>query len=383
MEIKYFITICRWLVQACVPFLRAGWEPNKQQILNSVNSDNSITVTAVYPETESNYGIFYDDKKSPIEYTESPASTFLAVSILSISNANIALSAGIAVTASGKIVQETTFSRNKSSMRLESKPNKDNIIELSGKSLCIASDFAAGNYGHFLLDCIGRLGVFLKDNHLALVECDNILVSGPESKWKVKLLNLYNVPLDKVIWLDNNSNYCCETLQMTSFHGVKRSYPCWVRDFLYSPISTKYSAEKSKKRRLFVSRSGTVRNLKNEHALFLIAERMGFEYYLPEKSSDPIADFHHAEAVIGSHGAGLTDIIFMKEGSIVIELLPTDHKFCYFASLGKISNHIYYSVLGHSDINRPFGKQGPSPFNFSINEQDFADLLQDKLTHLD
>jgi hypothetical protein len=383
MEIKYFITIFRWLVQACFPFLRAGWEPNKQQISTSVAFDDSITVTSVYPATESNYGIFYDDKKLPIEYTESPASTFLAVSILSISNANIVLSAGIAVTSSGKIVQETTFSRIKSSMRLESKPNKDNIIALSGTSLCIASDYAAGNYGHFLLDCIGRLGVFLKDNNHAFVECDNILISGPESKWKVKLLLLFNVPLDKVIWLDNNSNYCCETVKMTSFHGVKRSYPCWVRDFLYPPISAKYSAEKSKKRRLFVSRSGTLRNLKNEHALFLIAERLGFEYYLPEKSSDPIADFYHAEAVIGSHGAGLTDIIFMQEGSLIIELLPTDHKFCYFATLGKISNHHYYSVLGRSDINRLFGKQGPSPFNFSINEQDFADLLQDKLAYLD
>jgi capsular polysaccharide biosynthesis protein len=379
MEMKYFITICRWLVQACFPFLRAGWEPNKQQILTSIISDDSIIVIPVYPATESNYGIFYDDKELPLEYTSSPVSTFLEVSILSISNANIVLSAGIALTSSGKIIQATTFSRIKSSIRLEAKPNKDNIIFLSGTSLCIASDFAAGNYGHFLLDCVGRLAVFLKDNNHALVECENILVSGPESKWKVKLLNLYNVPLDKIIWLNNDSNYCCERVKMTTFCGVKQSYPYWLRDFLYAPILAKYKNENPKKKRLFVSRSGTIRNLKNEQALFLIAEEFGFEYYLPEKSSDPIADFYHAEAVIGAHGAGLTDIVFMQEDSLVIELLPTDHNVCYFATLGKISNLNYYTIVGTSDMNRLFGKQSPSPFNFSVNERDFKNLLQNKL----
>lgn len=375
MSFKYFITVMRWLIQVIFPFLRAGWQPNKDQILSTATADDSIFITPVHSESASEYGLFYTHNDEPLVYSAEPALKFLAINILSLSDASVALSAGIVVTSTGKIIQETTFSRGKSSIRLEADPSKNKTVLLKGTSLSLASDYASGNYGHFILDSMSRLAVFLKDNNNALLECDHILVSGPKSRWKLKLLELFEVPIEKLIWLDNKSAFCCENIKVTSFIGTKQSYPFWLIDFLYPPIHAKYKLEKRKERRLFISRAGTVRNLKNEAALFLIAEKFGFEYYLPENSPDPIKDFYHAEAVIGAHGAGMTDIVFMKEASIVIELLPSDHKHCYFATLGKICKHQYYTLLGASDVNRFFGKQGPSPFDFKIDEEEFIALL--------
>ena len=54
--------------------------------------------------------------------------------------------------------------------------------------------------------------------------------------------------------------------------------------------------------------------------------------------------FNKASIVIGPHGAGLTNIMFMKKGSILMEFPVRHAKLLYFKYLALISHIHYYEV---------------------------------------
>ena len=203
---------------------------------------------------------------------------------------------------------------------------------------------------------------------------DWVIVSGDKKPWKVRLLSKFKIPEDKVIWATENSLFECELLIASSFPGIRRVYPKWLCVYLQKSIKIPKAPYKKK---LFISRKGTNRNITNDLELFEVAKEYGFEEYLPENSDDPIFDFANAEAVIGAHGAGLTDIVFMELNTRVLELMPTDHQFPYFYSLAVGCNLQYEVILGQSSDHRPSNAFGPSPFDFIIDVKVFKKYLND------
>ena len=102
-------------------------------------------------------------------------------------------------------------------------------------------------------------------------------------------------------------------------------------------------------KRIYISRrSARRRKVINEEALERILLKYNFEIvdFENKSLSDQIDLLQSSKYLVSIHGAGLTNMLFMKEKSKVLEFkLKTDyHNLCYF-SLASALNHDYYFQL--------------------------------------
>jgi hypothetical protein len=185
------------------------------------------------------------------------------------------------------------------------------------------------------------------------------------------LLKRYGVPVDKCILtpLPATGGFQFDTLIAPTFPGVRRNYPQWVPTFLRQALPLQTRAPD---RRLYITRGSGTRKVKNESELVAHLEEYGYEIYDPSRHPDPWLDFSQATAVIGPHGAGLTDLAFCAEGTAVLELLPSDHVYPYYCSLSQAAGLRYGYLIGQSERQRSRRAFGPSPYDFVVNERQFV-----------
>jgi hypothetical protein len=110
-------------------------------------------------------------------------------------------------------------------------------------------------------------------------------------------------------------------------------------------------------RLLYISRSRAKRRrISNEDEVFEMLRLIGFEKVNLEelKLIDQVKMFQQARVVIGCHGAGLTNIMFMQKNQTVIELKSNNNNYwCYFSLARAFGLKYYYSLNnGHVDNHR-------------------------------
>jgi hypothetical protein len=133
---------------------------------------------------------------------------------------------------------------------------------------------------------------------------------------------------------------------------------------------------------LFLSRGKSrTRRLINEDALAAIAERLGFRRFEAASDNHPeqVARFANADAIIAVHGAGLTNQLFARPGTAVIELFPENCvKSTYLWLANRMKLH-HYPLLGSTgDYHQAFNID-PELFEGRLTEI-LARLPQDKST---
>ena len=103
---------------------------------------------------------------------------------------------------------------------------------------------------------------------------------------------------------------------------------------------------------IYVSRSNSSRSPLNESNLEGIMRDLGVEVVHPENLSflEQIALFSGVEVVIGVHGAGLANQIWMNPKSTVIEVIDINYFNICFESLATVCEHQYFSVVFDSKI---------------------------------
>ena len=250
---------------------------------------------------------------------------------------------------------------------------------LPGLTLSLATDYASPNYGHFLLDLLPRLMLLDDSDAYSPNDFDHIIVNGPKTGWKLRLLKQFDVPEDRTIWLTLRPFYC-DHLVATDFPGVRRVYAPETVNYLRTRLLVDTHLHTATNR-LFIVRRGKERQLTNQLRLMEIAAKFGFVPYLPEYSASSIVDFQNAEAVIGVHGAGLSDVGFMSPGSKVLELMPSDHRFPYFYSLGSAVGIDYRILIGEA-VPSWNGTEPIWPSNraFHVDDRAFRKYLKDNFS---
>jgi capsular polysaccharide biosynthesis protein len=106
------------------------------------------------------------------------------------------------------------------------------------------------------------------------------------------------------------------------------------------PADAAYSGE-----RIYISRRDSpIRPVKNESAFEgILAQQYGFKsVVLSEMTPDQqIRTFASAAIVVGSHGAGLSNASFMKEGAILFEIFPRSRIWPTFRAIATRANLRY------------------------------------------
>ncbi len=244
---------------------------------------------------------------------------------------------------------------------------------LKGNCLTLASDFAVENYAHFLLDCIARLEL-LKKAGFRISEIDYFFCPKPPSRTAQLIFDKLGIPNDKCIWADDNWDRIVSTekLLAPTFPGVRRNYPRWVPAFLKSELLCELP---SNKRRLYISRTGCRRNVVNEEAIEFILRKYNFEIYNPAEHENQPFDFAEAAIVVGPHGGGLSNLAFCRQGTKVLELIPSDHIYPYYYTLSNAAVLEYSCMVCQSTHERGQDAWGPSSYDFYVDEKEFDNTL--------
>ncbi len=267
-------------------------------------------------------------------------------------------------------LSETSWSRHSQNL-VQKKIYK--TIKKKGVVFSLNSEWASNNYGHLLLDCLPRINLFRKAGYdfesVDYIYCPQL----KNNKFK-ELLYQCGVPRDKCIWGEKGVIFKFDRAIITTFPGFKMNYPEWSVDFLKNVFCLERG---NNGRRLYVSRGlGAKRTIFNENRLLEVLRGFDFEIYVPHLNSCPQKDFSEASVIVGAHGAGLSDIAFCSAGTRVLEMIPSDHVYPHFYSLSNAAKCDYGVLLGESMHHRPLGSFGPSPYDFTVEEDLFLEGIK-------
>lgn len=194
------------------------------------------------------------------------------------------------------------------------------------KRFILITDEWTTNYYHWHLIALHRL-LLLKQHNLIQ---DSILLL-PKRYKKLKFifesLTKFGIKENQIVFLRKKSHIKIKELLFPLTH---QNDPIAFREI------KKVLIEKVEKGinlgdKIYISRDGCqLRFIENEGDFITLVEKYGFKKVLMEEYSyqDQISICNNAKYIIGPHGAGFTNVLFMKDGGFLLELAakPDDLK---------------------------------------------------------
>lgn len=196
--------------------------------------------------------------------------------------------------------------------------------KLKGRVAVLASTHTS-NYFHWMLQLLPRLELF-RLGGLSIDEFDAFIARPPSSAFHRETLQHLGIPDNKLIQTGKEFHAEAEELWVTSsLQGISHESR-WVIGWLkhtFLPANPANGHE-----RIFISRSDAKhRILRNEAECFELLQQHGFQKVtltgmpVPEQARI----FSSARYIVGSHGAGLTNLAFCSAGTRVLEFITPDH----------------------------------------------------------
>jgi len=237
---------------------------------------------------------------------------------------------------------------------------KGNILSL------VQGASAIGNYGHWILDTIPKLIITKKFKDLN--SFDAILMPNIKKKFQTDSLEYFNISKNKI--LDGS--------EITRLYADKitiPSHPYWElnkhqfetvakvdQDILKSIrkiFLQNSSLNKKKNENIFIDRSDSIFNhnklVNNLEIIDYLKKKEFLIIKLSELSfNEQIKIFNEAKIIIGSHGAGLTNLIFCEPSTKVIEIGNPNFDCDVFRNISNIQN-LNYSFIKAKQANSKFG----------------------------
>ncbi len=240
--------------------------------------------------------------------------------------------------------------------------------------LCTVLRSTNNSYYHTLIDNIPRF--FLIENYLKEnpQEIKLLLGSQPTKIEAFFISKLSNSNL-KVKLLNNQKVYLIDKLVFPSFLTCRCAgyLPSSYLDYFLDKVTP--LRPRKKQNRIFISRiatnKGNLRRILNEDELLDRLSQYGFKKYILENLpiTEQIELFYDADFVIGTHGAGLSNLVFSRQVR-VLDLFPTESILPHYYYLSKSTNNNYAYWCG-KETNRDA--------NFYVNTPEIIEII-DNLT---
>jgi len=216
----------------------------------------------------------------------------------------------------------------------------DQVESLPG--VCTGLRCSFDNYYHFLIDHLSRFDL-LNEPFFSQYEEIKLLCPGglrPTEEYFISRLCPSNVT---VVPLDDNVLYRPEKYLFLSF--LTRRSSAYIPGPFVERLRARvlYENAGARTRRLYISRrKATDRHLRNEDALMRRLRPLGFRRVLLEElsPSDQIRLFQETEMVVAPHGAGLANLLFATDAT-VLELQPSSTIAPHYYLLCKRMGHEY------------------------------------------
>ena len=197
----------------------------------------------------------------------------------------------------------------------------ENLITLDDDTTYLAIHHPWYNYYHWICESIFRLWMVRKQlDKLVLIlpeyYKDADFISGSLEPFNIQ--HVYYIPNGKSLMIKNlclpQIKPICDSYNALHLKQVNSFY----RNYVHQKKVAFNSIEK-----LYVSRKlAPRRKIVNEDEILKIAKAKGFTVFYPERHTflEQVAIFSQVKYLVGTHGSGLTNLLFMRENTSVLEL---------------------------------------------------------------
>lgn len=201
------------------------------------------------------------------------------------------------------------------------------IEKLNGKSLILHSE-SGENFYHWFFDVIPRLKT-LECSGKTLDEFDHIIINEVDDPRLDLFCRIFSLERKKLVTLKPSKakHYQMQSAVVPScYQHLNHSDPElieWLQNSHRSLVPSKKNANK----RIYIDRSdANGRRVANQFEIDPLLQEFGLEKVKLETLSieAQIQLFSQASLVVGSHGAGLINLIWCQQGTQVIELSNTE-----------------------------------------------------------
>lgn len=206
-------------------------------------------------------------------------------------------------------------------------------LKIKGTVALLSTDPNNINFYHWMVESFPKFHLVEKSGFTA----DKYIICN-KMPYQQQLLEKVGIKDEQVIWFDENTLIQADELILpdiiNNFRAVElrgklcynaKYIPPWIFEFYRGLILS--DIKETAKRKIFISREkAKYRNITNEPELFSLLKKQGFEkIHLEDLSIFEQAEvFYNAEFIISPHGAGLTNLMFCRPETKVIEIFsPT------------------------------------------------------------
>jgi capsular polysaccharide biosynthesis protein len=218
--------------------------------------------------------------------------------------------------------------------------------KLNGSALVLSTIGAGQNYGHWIIDLLPRLG-FAKHFGFDFDKVDHILINKAIYPFQKELIDLVGIPKEKIIETEADDHIQADLLIVPSNSHHSMFGFEFIRETL---IPEKLSNRNIKSdRRIYLSRRNDKhRKIINEEALIELLEKYNFEVVeLRDYTiSEQIEIMSNTSFLISAQGSGLVNVIYLNEGSNVIEIFDEEEIHTTFYIYGLYNKLNYGAILG-------------------------------------
>ncbi|GAB4460331.1 MAG: hypothetical protein OHK0037_07430 [Elainellaceae cyanobacterium] len=205
-------------------------------------------------------------------------------------------------------------------------------VEYLSGTVAVLAGLSNNIYFHWMLDILPRFKI-LQDSGLDLSQIDYWLV-GDRHSWQRDSLHHLRIPPENILSVQEHLHIQADRLIVPSFPGAVAWPQSWVCDWLKESFLSSQELDPKRPCRLYISRQKTRdRRVVNEASVIQLLESKGFTtVYLEDCTIAEQAQlFHNAEIVISPHGSGLTNLVFCRPTTQVIELFSPNYVYpCYW-----------------------------------------------------
>jgi capsular polysaccharide biosynthesis protein len=235
-----------------------------------------------------------------------------------VPNARIDAKTGMTLTESGEILKEANFNR----IRDEDRCRLAEVSQIQherheGEFVCLVHPWST-NYAHWLLDLLPRVVLAQKHGFEG-----SFLIPKTAHGFLAASLRCLGVSEDRIVRTDAPHLQVERLLAASPAEIGLKSRPEYVREIGDRMRAAVGNAKEPPTRRLYISRKAAERSIVNEGELRPILDKRGFEILQPENLSfeEQVAAFAEASVLIGPHGAGMYNALFMRPPGLVVEVL--------------------------------------------------------------
>ena len=283
-----------------------------------------------------------------------------------------------AVLIDNKIIEEPSFQFRYEGPFIFNSNIKNNIVftkgtprklrNLNGLVLSLLTGGGGNeNYWHWLFDVLPRLN--LCDQTVSLSEIDYFLLPDDVKKFQSETLDCLNIPKHKRLSSKKFRHIKAKELIITDHPVVitgnntqdTHNIPAWIIQWTRSVFLKKNTAiNKKNKNKIYIDRGEA--NNKSQFQRYISNEDEVKKYLLKKnfilvklheiKFKEQIDLFYNAECIVGLHGAGLSNVVFCKSGTRVIELKST-YAGPMYESLAKKNDLNYTSMTVEAKQSSP------------------------------